>query len=231
MSLSDDLASQVAEIFDSQWSKREGRIVPEPDDLSLVGNDAVELKPATVLYADLDGSTSMVDNYPWWKCAEVYKAYLHCAGKVIKEEGGAITSYDGDRVMAIFIGDSQSTSATRCALKINYVVREIINPSFKRKYGAESFQIKQVIGIDRSDIRATRTGVRGDNDIVWVGRAANYAAKLTTLSADYSTRVTKAVYDRLSENVKMGGNPEQSMWEKATWGEMEIYRSSWQWCI
>ena len=42
------------------------------------------LQVATVLYADPDGSTDMVDKYPWWFSAQVYKAYLRCAGKIIQ---------------------------------------------------------------------------------------------------------------------------------------------------
>ncbi len=30
----------------------------------------------------------------------LYKAYLHCAAKIISNEGGEITAYDGDRIMA-----------------------------------------------------------------------------------------------------------------------------------
>src|SRR3954451_5134727 len=99
MALPDDLEEEVANIFREQWSIRDGREVPAPASLKL-GNDAVELKPATVLYTDLDGSTSMVDSKSWQIAAEGYKSYLHCAAKLIKAEGGVITSYDGDRVMA-----------------------------------------------------------------------------------------------------------------------------------
>jgi class 3 adenylate cyclase len=103
---------------------------------------------------------------------------------MIRAEGGAITSYDGDRVMSIFIGDTQCTPAARCALKLNYVVQNVLNPAFKRQYTDDALVVRQVVGIDVSSINAARTGVRGGNDIVWVGRAANYAAKLCDLRTD-----------------------------------------------
>ena len=58
-----------------------------------------------------------------------------------------ITAYDGDRVMAVFIGDPQSAPAARCALKINYAVANIINPALKVQYPKSTYQVKQVIGI------------------------------------------------------------------------------------
>ena len=233
MALSDDLTTDVATTFGELWKTRKGQGVPEPEALKL-NNDAVELLPATVLYADLDGSTSMVDEKSWQIAAEVYKTYLHCATKVIRSCGGSITSFDGDRVMGIFIGGSQCTSAVTCALKINYAVSQILNPAFAKQYPSGSFKVKQVVGVDRSDLRAARTGIRGNNDIVWVGRAANYAAKLTNCGTDCATWITEEVYDIMNKSAKEGGTPSQNMWKKYTWnaqGGKTIYGSSWRWNV
>ncbi|MGP9820042.1 adenylate/guanylate cyclase domain-containing protein [Salinarimonas sp. NSM] len=233
MPLADDLKAEVTKIFQEQWSTRVGRYVPAPEALRL-GNDAVELDPATVLYADLDGSTNMVDSEFWQVAAEVYKTYLHCAAKIIRSDGGTITAYDGDRVMAVFIGGTQTTDATRCALRINYAIKNILNPIFRAQYPNHFFEVKHVVGIDVSPLRAARTGVRGDNDLVWVGRAANYAAKLTSLGSDFPTRITGTAYNRLQADLKENGTPKRSMWEKRLWtamDNMEIYRSTWWWSV
>ena len=234
MAFKDDLESTVKRIFSEQWEVRKGTNVPEPADLALGKNDAIEFDRATVLYADLSGSTALVDAKPWTFAAEIYKAYLHCAAQIIKKEGGSITSYDGDRIMAVFVGESQTSPAARCGLKITYAVREIINPALKKQYSDSTYAVKQVVGIDTSTIRAARTGVRGDNDIVWVGRAANYAAKLTELDRAERTWVTVEAYNHMLDDVKFGGNPKQSMWKKYTWnqqGDHTIYGSTWQWGV
>ncbi len=230
MSLVEDYSKAVEEIFKEQWSTREGRKVPESEDLGL-GNDAVELD-GTVLYADLDDSTNLVDNYEPEFAAEIYKAYLSCAAKVIRSEGGVITSYDGDRIMAVYIGDEKDDCAARSALKINYTVTEIINPLVKKYYPAKNYSVKQVVGIDTSELFVARTGIRGSNDLVWVGRAANYAAKLCSLSPDYPSRLTEAVYNKLNKSAKYSDG--KSMWEAATWNGMKgmrIYRSAWRWRV
>ena len=59
MSLVDDLQAEVKKIFREAWTSRDGQVVPEPEDIKL-GNDAVKLD-GTVLYADLDDSTDLVD--------------------------------------------------------------------------------------------------------------------------------------------------------------------------
>lgn len=232
MSLKDELDQYVRKTFRSQWTKRDGAVVPEPEDLTL-DNTAVRFDRATVLYADLAGSTRMVDGYKWHFAGEIYKNYLYCASRLIRNEGGAITAYDGDRVMGVFIGDNQSSSAAKCALKINYAVREIINPALKTQYSSSNFSVAQCIGIDTSEVHGSRTGVRGDNDLVWIGRAPNYAAKLTELSDQAPTWITEAVFERLSKEAKYGSDG-RLMWEKRSWtpmGNHTIYLSTWWWPI
>ncbi len=97
--------------------------------------------------------------------------------------------------MAVYIGEAKNTQAVRSALKINYAVHKIINPLLKNQYPNESYRLKQVVGVDASDIFVTRIGVRNDNDLVWVGHAANYAAKLCGLNGKYATYITGDVFD------------------------------------
>ena len=231
MSLKDELNDQVSKIFGDSWTEREGRVVPEAEDVAF-GNEAVKLDNATVLYADLSGSTSLVSGKAWSFAAEVYKSFLYCAARIITSEGGAITAYDGDRIMAVYIGDAPDTSAARAALKINYCRLYIIMPLLKKQYPTELYELKHVVGIDRSPLRAARTGARGANDLVWVGRAANYAAKLTSLPDTHPTWITAEVYNQLADNLIItDGKP---MWEQMTWNAMNnmtIYRSTWYWSI
>lgn len=230
MALEDDLKAEVEQIFKSVWTTRDGTTVPDPEDIKL-GNDAVELD-GTVLYADLTASTVLVDSYSAQFAAEIYKTYLHCAAKIIKNQGGSITAYDGDRIMAVYLGDSKNTSAAKTAMKITYAVSHIINPALKKQYPSKTYQVKQTVGIDTSKLSVARTGIRGSNDLVWVGRAANYAAKLAALSSTYPSRITADVYDLLNESAKYSDG--RSMWESFVWSEMNyttIYNSSWWWRV
>jgi len=232
MSLKSDLEKEVTDIFKDVWTTRKGQKVPDSEDLGL-GNDAVELQ-ATVLYADMSDSTDLVDNQGPKFAAEVYKAYLRCAARVIKSEGGRITAYDGDRIMAVFIGDTKNTTAVRAALKINYAVQMIVNPLLKKQYPKSTHEVKHVVGIDTSDLFIARIGVRNDNDLVWVGRAANYAAKLSSLNGQYRTYITKTVFDVMHDTAKYDGNPKQLMWTACLWtakNNMPIYGSTWRWPI
>ena len=111
MGLKADLESEVATIFRSQWTERDGTVVPDDESIQL-DNDGVNLN-ATVLYADMADSTALVDGQTKEFAAEIYKTFLQCAAKIISSEGGTITAYDGDRIMAVYIEGNKNTAAKR----------------------------------------------------------------------------------------------------------------------
>lgn len=224
-----EILDEVKAIFGIRWQTREGRKVPEAEDVRL-GNDAVTLD-GTVLYADMADSTALVNNFKDWFAAEIYKAYLIGACRVIRNNGGEITAFDGDRVMAVFIGQYKNTSATKTALQINHVVHDI-NAAIKAAYPNTAYSLRQNVGIDTSSLFIARTGIRNSNDLVWIGRAANYAAKLCALGdKDYPSYITEDVFTKLNDEVKYGGSPRRLMWEKRIWTEtgLVVYRSNWWW--
>ena len=85
MALGDDLRAEVRKIFQEQWTTASRGAVPESADLEL-RNDAVTVH-GTVLYADLDRSTELVDTKKAWFAAEIYKTYLVCAARIVESEG------------------------------------------------------------------------------------------------------------------------------------------------
>jgi len=227
--LKEDLTNELSEIFRARWEERNGSVVPEDSDVKL-SNDGVNLEGA-VLYADMADSTKLVEVKSKTFAAEIYKTFLRCAAKIIISEGGAVTAYDGDRVMAVFLGDSKNTSAVRAALKIHWAVENILTPAMKSVYKDGDYVPKHVVGIDSSKLFAARTGVRGANDLVWVGTAANYAAKLAGLPHSYRTYITAGVYKSMHESVRLSqGVP---MWVALTWNfnNSTIYGSTYWWPI
>lgn len=231
MALRDELTTYVQKVLDEQWERRQGETVPDPDDLPLK-NVAVELD-ATVLYADLAGSTKMVTDYKDWFAAEVYKSYLYCAAKIIRARGGSITAYDGDRVMGVFIGGSKNTAAAKCGLQINWATKNIVTATLSAKYPKADFTVRQRVGIDTSKLFIARTGIRGSNDLVWVGNAANNAAKMAALHPKYPTYISAEVYGMLNESSKYGGDPKRNMWVDVGSADLgyKIFGSTFWWSL
>ena len=230
MALGDNLRAEVRKILQEEWTTEARRRAPESVDLEL-RNDAVTIH-GTVLYADMDGSTRLVDAHKPRFAAEIYKSYLVCAARIIESEGGTITAYDGDRIMAVYVGKNRNNKAVRSALKINNAVQKIINPAIAELYQNSKYSLKQSVGVDTSELFVTRTGIRGANDLVWVGRAANHAAKLSGRPGSVS-QITSNVYDRLSQPCKVATDG-RNMWSRAKAkeiGNRAIYTSDWTWKV
>jgi class 3 adenylate cyclase len=225
-----ELRDLIDGILSTEWDRRKGSVVPDTNSITH-SNDAVEID-GTVLYADLADSTSLVQGYKDWFAAEMYKAYLLTACELIRNNGGTITAFDGDRVMAVYLGDSKNSKAAKTALQIDHMVTQEINPRIRNHYKTTSYQLMQAVGIDTGKLLVAKTGVWGSNDLVWVGRAANYAAKLCSLREGYySSFITSDVFNKLNAESKNAGTPPKCMWEKVMWNEIgiEIYRSSYRW--
>ena len=230
MSVAVDIRSQVRSVFRTRWQTRNGRRVPETPTVAL-GNTAVKLE-GTVLYADLAESTEMVDTVEPLFAAEVYKSYLNTACRIIRLNGGKITAFDGDRVMAVFVGRAKDTSAVKAALNINWAVSEILNKEIVRRHPNTDFRVRHAVGVDTSTLWVARTGIRGSNDLVWVGRAANYAAGLCSLRSEPNVSwITERVFDATSDSAKYSDG--LSMWERRHWPERNcgVYSSSWRWSL
>jgi len=233
MGLLSDLQSEIQAIFRGSWEITKAQVVPDPLSFKLL-NDARCFDSATVLYADLSGSTALVNNYNWVFAAEIYKAYLLCAAKIVRRQGGIIAAYGGDRIMAVFINGDHASNAAVCGLKINWAVLKVVNPALKTQYPQKDYVVKQVVGIDTSELLAAKIDVRGGNDLVWIGRAANYSAKLTERRNDIQTWITEQTYGLLASWAKLGGNPQQDMWSRYSWtgmNDIPVYGSTWWWSL
>ena len=120
---------------------------------------------------------------------------------------------------------------------MNYVTKAIIKPKVENYFTnlkKNGFKISHCVGIDTSSVLAVRAGQRGSNDLVWVGRAPNLAAKLSEIrESGYCSYITEDVFSRLNDEAKYGGKEKKLMWEKRILqylGESTtIYRSNWRW--
>lgn len=200
MAIKDDLTTKINEFAVESWGDiPNAYILPKTDDLTF-GNTGEHLN-VTVLYADITASTSMVDSLTDTHAAEYYKAFLHCASQLIKRNNGEIQAYDGDRVMAMYVGDSQADDAVGTALELHYAVAHIINPTFERVYNEHHRKLQFTIGIDSGQVLAIKVGVRVVGELAWIGAAANYAAKLNSFEGidhDYPIRVTQQTMAKMT---------------------------------
>jgi len=232
MSIADDVANDVQLAILDNWDRRDGVVVPDTSSVKFRGG-GVDLE-AVFLYSDLADSTSMA-MWNQYTTARVCKAFLSSSTRLIRHHGGAVRSFDGDRVMGVFVGSSKNTSAVKCALRINWMFNHLLRPKFEAAYEEfrnGKFSLRHCSGVDRSMTIAVRAGIRDNDDIIWVGRAANIAAKLSAIrDTPYHSFITGDVFDAMTDEAKTWRDG-QAMWEERSWTQgpvKRIFRSSWWW--
>ena len=237
MGLLDEITDAVTAVLSTPWNIRNGLVVPATENVAL--KDGAVLLDAVYLYADMANSTGLAKDFTRETAAKVIRAYLDASCRVIRSEGGEIRSFDGDRVMAIYVGDTKNTTAARTGLKINYVVTKIVRPAVEKKFPAlvtKGFGLTHCVGVANGQALLVRGGVRNNNDLVSVGRAPNVAAKLSEVrNGDYRTYITGDVYKVMLDFAKYGSSNKKPMWEerqREVGGEtITVYRSNWTWTV
>jgi len=226
------LKDRVDTLFGTNFQQRDGRIVPSSSDVTL--KDGAVKVDAVFLYSDLAGSALLSQACPWTTTAKVIRSFLDCATRLIIKHGGAVRSFDGDRVMGVFMGGRKSSNASICGREIHWAVRNIIQPAAESKFKSikdNGIEIRNCSGLDLGEVRAVRSGIRDNNDLIWVGKAASFSAKLSDVrETGYHTFISKRVYNALADDAKF--NDGENMWTSSSIefaGQTEIVYKSNRW--
>jgi adenylate cyclase len=214
VALKDDLLKACNDIATSTWNPRDGRTVPNVDTIALA-EGAVTID-GSVMYADLANSTGLVDSCKTEFVAQVTRVFLYVAAQLIKHTGGAVRSFDGDRVMGVFLGDNHADSAAKAAFKLRAARDEVILPTLRKKWSLDesSWKFNYGAGLDTSSITVIKAGVRGDNDLIWLGSCANHAATLSgRRTPGYATYATGRFFSATSYKQNTDGTP---TWARST---------------
>lgn len=238
MSFQEDCAAAVADIVKTPFSFRTGQVVPKTKDITL--RDGAVFLDAAYLYADMTDSTGLAKHFSSFDAARIIRAYLSAVCRVIRHRGGEIRSFDGDRVMAIFIGDNAASTAAKTALNITWVVDEIVHDQllghlepYRDNYIDNDWKVSHRTGIDIGEAMLVRAGVRDNNDLVSIGDAPNIAAKLSDIKS-HRTTITDRTWDAIDYDSAFREKDGAPMWtdprREKLGSRTELVRgSNWRW--
>ncbi|WP_404433897.1 adenylate/guanylate cyclase domain-containing protein [Microbacterium lacus] len=229
------IESTVNEILTEPWNITDGRVVPETE--NIVMKNGGKKVDATYIYADLAESSGLAQNLTKEAAAKIIRAYINTSARILRQYGGEIRSFDGDRVMAIFMGEEKNWKAVRAALAINWAVLEVIRPAIRTAWtdGADFSEINHGIGIDTGEALIVRGGVRDNNDLISVGAAPNVAAKLSDIRDSFPIHITDRVRVDLNEELLTYNEGRNQIWQKLSGQTVvggkyhTVYGSSVQW--
>ena len=132
MGLRQDVENAVDDIINAPFTPTDGQVVPDTDDVALA--DGVIKLEACIIYADLADSTRLAMDHKAYVATETIKSFLSACSRVIRSHKGEIRSFDGDRVMGIFIGGYKCTTAAKCAMEINAAITHVVRQKLEARY-------------------------------------------------------------------------------------------------
>jgi class 3 adenylate cyclase/tetratricopeptide (TPR) repeat protein len=143
--------------------------------LSLAGGDAMVRRIATILFADVTGSTALGERVDPESLRALMNRYFTMMRRVIEGHGGTVEKFIGDAVMAVFgypdVHEEDALRAVRAAVDIRAALSEL-NVELERDRG---FSIRFRTGVNTGEVVA---GDPASRTTLVTGDTVNTAARL-----------------------------------------------------
>ncbi|MDP8958797.1 MAG: adenylate/guanylate cyclase domain-containing protein [Actinomycetota bacterium] len=189
------------------------RLVLDPADVELTdleGGAAAgsvgREREVTVLFADLRRFSSLAEALLPYDVIHVLNRYFYEVGRVIRRHEGAIVSYMGDGLMALFESEDSEQGplrAVRAGLGMLQAV-EGLNAHLRELYG---WGLEANLGAHHGAAVIGTVGAPGQRQqFSVIGDTVNIASRLETANKHAGTRflVSEAVFRRLGDRVEIG---------------------------
>lgn len=233
MALADDIVNDVTAIFHQSFDVSDGLSIPSLADIPF-DNQGKKIRLVS-LFVDIRKSTTLVEAMGLEAAGRMYKAYFRGITKIVNDRGGSILSFNGDGIVAGFVGTTASNAAVLSALNINWFNHEVLKPRVHAALDAanadQSLVFDYGIGIDVGDVLIVKGGMRGEenSDLVWAGNPVNYSVKVgSQASHPYCLYVSDEVFQDVHFSLK-GTDTELFIWDAWKWTDKNrtLWRTSW----
>jgi adenylate cyclase len=147
--------------------------------------------PATILFSDIVGFTSLTENADPEALVRQLNEYLSRMTAAVFENGGTLDKFIGDAVMAVWgnVRSQGEAQDTKCAARAALTMRrelKILNDSWFAR-GVAPFAIG--IGINQGSVLGGNIGSSEKADPTVIGDAVNLASRLEGLTRTYGTDI------------------------------------------
>ncbi len=156
---------------------------------------------ATILFADIRGSTALAEKLPPESVVAVLNDYLGALARSVFAEGGVLDKFLGDGLMSIFgvfqDGTDGALPATRAALAMRHAVARLTSERAARREPTVRFGV----GIHTGEVVLGAVGLPERSDYTALGDTVNTASRLESLCKEYGVDVvlSEAVVSRLRD--------------------------------
>lgn len=183
-----DIGQEVASDVQSEYVDDDE---VEPAFLANELNLPASVVPITVMFSDLRGFTTLVEEYAPDQVIRQLNEYFACMTRIIAEHDGILDKYIGDEIMAYFESSNPmeysraAYKATCAGIEMIYELEKLNNRWKKRGWPT----LKNGIGINSGPVLKGRIGSMIKNETTIIGDTVNVASRLQTLTKEYHQRL------------------------------------------
>ncbi len=164
-----------------------GKFVPEDVAASML-HSPDGLQPhsceATILFVDLANFTALVESVGPVEIVDILNAYFTELVNIIEEQGGVITQFQGDAILAVFNVPRPLKNHAQCGIDAAVAIQSAV--AEKKFLG---HQLKCRIGVNTGQVVAGNVGAGRRMNYTVHGNAVNLAARLEQLNKEHGTSV------------------------------------------
>lgn len=173
------------------------RLLQDPSQVRLGGQS----QEITVMFADLQGFTSMSEYAPPEMLLSVLNAYHALVVTHIQRNNGTVDKFIGDGVMALYNTPVVQPDHALLALRTAIGIRDAL-PDFQMQFEAP-YRLKINFGLHTGMAVVGNVGTQDIMDFTAVGDTVNLAARLQQLSSNGQVLISNALYNRVRDYIRV----------------------------
>ncbi|MCB9454173.1 MAG: response regulator [Anaerolineaceae bacterium] len=172
------------------------RLLQDPSQVKLGG----QFQDVTVMFADLQGFTSMSEYAPPETLLSVLNAYHALVVEHIQKNRGTVDKFIGDGIMALYNTPILQSDHALLAVRTAIGIRSAL-PAFQEQFDP-AYRLKINFGIHTGMAVVGNVGTQAIMDFTAVGDTVNLASRLQQLSDNGQILISDAVYNRVSDFIQ-----------------------------
>ncbi|MDN5205524.1 adenylate/guanylate cyclase domain-containing protein [Fulvivirgaceae bacterium BMA10] len=181
-----------------------------------------EEKRIGILFCDIIGYTPFAESLPAYDVVHVLNRYYFQMNQVIERNGGEISDFIGDGLLALFGTNNTNNcaiNAVKAGLEMNKAMKEL-NPYLQSMYG-KTFEIR--IGVHYGNVVIGTFGNSKLAKISAIGDAVNFASRIEEANKKTNTKflISEETYSAVRDQITIG--KDFSMEIRGKKGEYKLY--------
>lgn len=173
------------------------RLLQDPSQVRLGGQS----QEITVMFADLQGFTSMSEYAPPEMLLSVLNAYHSLVVTHIQLNNGTVDKFIGDGVMALYNTPVLQPDHALLAVRTAIGIRDAL-PDFQMQF-EPPYRLKINFGLHTGMAVVGNVGTQDIMDFTAVGDTVNLAARLQQLSSNGQVLISNALYNRVRDYIRV----------------------------